>query len=67
MEEHKADDCHEKDGTDLETRFFNQGSPWNVAAGEGTADLSKLAEHFDKFNEQRESERVERMSAKSKN
>jgi hypothetical protein len=40
--------------------LLNQASPWNVVAGEGGADLSKLMEHYVRENEKVERERAER-------
>ena len=42
-------------------RRLNAGSPWNVAAGQGCADMSQLMEHLAKKEQQREEERVARM------
>jgi hypothetical protein len=41
--------------------MFNFGSPWNVSAGQGTADLSELAKHYDTAHKEIEQERVERL------
>ncbi|EXJ74213.1 uncharacterized protein A1O5_02508 [Cladophialophora psammophila CBS 110553] len=39
---------------------FNFGSPWNVSAGQGTADLSALTKYYEGKNKEAERERVER-------
>lgn len=31
-------------------RIFNTGSPWNVPAGQGGANLDKLIAHYEKKN-----------------
>jgi hypothetical protein len=41
--------------------LLNQSSPWNVVAGEGGADLSKLMEHYARENDNAERERVARV------
>ena len=41
-------------------RILNRSSPWNVAAGEGGADLTKLMEHYSRQNEQAEQDRLAR-------
>jgi len=40
---------------------FNGGSPWNVSAGQGSADLSALAKHYDDKHNEIEQERVARL------
>lgn len=47
-------------------RFFNHGSPWNVAAGQGTADLSKLQQHYEEQRRQLDVEREQKAAARSK-
>lgn len=42
-------------------RTFNSGSPWNVVAGEGGADLRQLTEHYRKKEERMEVARKARM------
>ena len=41
--------------------MFNFGSPFNVSAGHGTADLSELAKHYDDRDAEAEQERVARL------
>ena len=41
--------------------MFNFGSPWNVSAGQGSADLSELAKHYDDRHKEVEQERVVRL------
>ncbi|KAK4943981.1 hypothetical protein LTR10_016501 [Elasticomyces elasticus] len=40
---------------------FNFGSPYNVAAGQGSADLSELAKFYQQESEVAEKERIERL------
>jgi len=39
---------------------FNFGSPWNVSAGQGTADLSELAKFYEEKHKDAEQERIKR-------
>ncbi len=41
--------------------MFNFGSPFNVSAGQGSADLSELAKHYDDRHRELEQERVARL------
>lgn len=41
--------------------MFNVGSPWNVVAGEGSANLEELVKHYENQREKQESARVARM------
>ncbi|KIX01769.1 uncharacterized protein Z518_09496 [Rhinocladiella mackenziei CBS 650.93] len=40
---------------------FNFGSPWNVSAGQGTADLTALAKFYEERNVRAEEERRQRL------
>ena len=40
--------------------MFNFGSPWNVSAGHGTADLAALAKHYEETHKEVEQERIAR-------
>ncbi|ETI25821.1 hypothetical protein G647_02597 [Cladophialophora carrionii CBS 160.54] len=40
--------------------MFNFGSPWNVSAGHGTADLAALAKHYEEDHKKIEQERIAR-------
>jgi hypothetical protein len=42
-------------------RFFNSGSPWNISAGRGTADLSALTKFYQDEKEGAEQQRIERL------
>jgi hypothetical protein len=44
-----------------EYRMFNSGSPWNVAAGQGGADLSHLIEHYGAREKATEEGRIARL------
>lgn len=41
--------------------MFNSGSPWNQAAGEGTANMKELEEHYKKVYAELEQERTARI------
>ncbi|KAJ9615659.1 hypothetical protein H2200_001735 [Cladophialophora chaetospira] len=41
--------------------MFNTGSPWNVSAGQGSADLSALSQHYDDRYKDLEQERIARL------
>lgn len=43
------------------SRTLNAGSPWNVSAGHGTADLSALVKFYDEEHKQQEVERIQRL------
>lgn len=45
---------------DLIFRAFNQGSPWNVAAGQGGADLNALTKYYHEKAQAQEEERLSR-------
>ena len=42
-------------------RAFNFGSPWNVSAGQGVADLAEVAKFYEEQNRQAEEQRIARM------
>ena len=42
--------------------MFNAGSPWNQAAGEGTANMKELEEHYRKVQAEVEQERIGRIN-----
>jgi hypothetical protein len=42
-------------------RSFNFGSPWNISAGRGTADLSALTKFYQDEKEGAEQQRIERL------
>lgn len=39
-------------------RIFNTGSPWNIPAGQGGANLDKLIAHYEKKNVEAEERKV---------
>ena len=45
----------------LVRRQFNAGSPWNVVAGEGGADLRELMKHYDEKAKKTEEARAARI------
>jgi len=49
-----------REKADTVCRFFNAGSPWNQAVGQG-ADMRPLEEHYRKVRAQAEEERIARM------
>lgn len=62
-----------KERTWLTTPFFrcccrvlNRSSPWNVVAGQGGADLTKLMEHYAQESEKAEHDRVARIRGDGK-
>jgi hypothetical protein len=42
--------------------IFNAGSPWNVSAGHGRADLSAATQYYEQKNKDIEAERIERLT-----
>lgn len=50
----------------LDFRALNRSSPWNVVAGEGAADLTKLMEHYSRENEKAEAARVSKIGTGGK-
>lgn len=42
-------------------RIFNTGSPWNIPAGQGGANLDKLIAHYEKKNWEAEEAKVKFM------
>lgn len=42
-------------------RMFNAGSPWNQAAGESSANLKQLEEHYRRVQAEVEEERIARL------
>ncbi|KAI9857314.1 MAG: hypothetical protein M1824_004864 [Vezdaea acicularis] len=43
--------------------IFNTGSPWNVPAGHGAANLDKLVAHYEKENREAEERQLKRAAA----
>lgn len=41
--------------------MFNFGSPYNVSAGQGTADLTELTKYYEDQHKEGEQERVARL------
>jgi len=41
--------------------MFNHGSPWNVVAGQGSADLTQLVSHYEAKHKKIEESRIGRM------
>lgn len=39
-------------------RLFNTGSPWNIPAGQGGANLDKLIAHYERKNYEEEEKKV---------
>ena len=42
----------------VDIRLFNTGSPWNVPAGQGGANLDKLIAHYEKKNFEEEEKKM---------
>ena len=40
------------------SRIFNTGSPWNIPAGQGGANLDKLIAHYERKNFEEEEKKV---------
>jgi hypothetical protein len=47
--------------TDACGRMFNMGSPYNVIAGQGGADLTELVAHYEKENQKRAAKTQQRI------
>jgi hypothetical protein len=45
----------------MESRAFNFGSPYNISAGQGSANLSALVRHYDEKEQRQEEARLRRM------
>lgn len=43
-------------------RIFNTGSPYNVSAGQGAANMDKLVAHYDQLNKDAEAKKAEKQS-----
>lgn len=49
-----------------DNRSLNRSSPWNVVAGEGGADLTKLMEHYTREHAQAEDARCAKIEKEGK-
>jgi hypothetical protein len=45
-------------------RLLNSGSPWNVPAGQGRANLDHLIAHYEKQNAEEEARKLENLAKK---
>lgn len=43
------------------SRMFNAGSPWNQAAGQGSANMKELEEHYKRVHAELEQDRQARI------
>ncbi len=51
--------------TNFACRIFNTGSPYNVSAGQGGANLEKLVAHYEKLNADAEEIKLKALAEKA--